>query len=148
MLAGRLPFTGATVPALVHAIVHATPPVLTGSPAIAAVDRVVHRALAKTPDQRYPTAEAVADDLRRVAPLVASDQVAHAQPILRLAVLPFRLLKPDPAIDYLGLSMADALASSLLGFVAGRALRLSTARYAATCPTSPRSRRSWRLTWC
>ena len=38
-----------------------------------------------------------------------------ARPILRLAVLPFRQLKPDADTAYLGPSLADALASSLAG---------------------------------
>jgi non-specific serine/threonine protein kinase len=116
MLAGRPPFTGATLPALVHAVMYDAPPVLTGSAAIAAVDRVVHRALAKLPDERYQTAGELAGDLREVMGLVDTDRVAEARPMTRLAVLPFRLLKPDPDIDYLGLSLADAIVSSLSGF--------------------------------
>ena len=52
MLAGRPPFSGATLPALVHAVLYDTPPVLTGAPSVAAADRVLHRALAKTPAER------------------------------------------------------------------------------------------------
>src|SRR6266568_2012543 len=33
----------------------------------------------------------------------------------RLIVLPFRILRPDPATDFLALSLADALATSLSG---------------------------------
>ena len=116
MLAGKPPFAGATLAALVHAVMYDTPPVLTGSAAIAAVDHVVHRALAKTPAERYQTADSLAADLRGVMGLVDNDRVAEARPITRLAVLPFRLLKPDPEIDYLGLSLADAIVSSLSGF--------------------------------
>jgi non-specific serine/threonine protein kinase len=116
MLAGRPPFSGATLAALVHAVMYDTPPVLTGSAAIAAVDRVVHRALAKTPAERYQSADAFATDLRGVMLLVDNERVAEARPMTRLAVIPFRLLKPDPEIDYLGLSLADAIVSSLSGF--------------------------------
>ena len=116
MLAGKPPFAGATLAALVHAVMYDTPPVLTGSAAIAAVDHVVHRALSKTPAERYQTADALAADFREVMGLVDNDRVAEARPITRLAVLPFRLLKPDPEIDYLGLSLADAIVSSLSGF--------------------------------
>jgi serine/threonine protein kinase/tetratricopeptide (TPR) repeat protein len=135
MLAGRPPFSGATLGALVHAVLYETPPVLTGSPAITAVDRVLHRALAKRPEERYPTAEALAADLRSVASLVGDERVAEARPIFRLAVVPFRLLKPDPAVDYLGMSLADALISSLSGYES-LVVRssLKTARYANTVP--------------
>jgi len=55
--------------------------------------------------------------------------------MLRLAVLPFRLLKRDPDTDYLGLSLADALVSSLTG-LESLVVRssLKTARYANTVP--------------
>ena len=52
MLAGRPAFTGATVVAILHATVYEQPPALTGSPAVAAVDRVIRRALAKKPVER------------------------------------------------------------------------------------------------
>ena len=59
MLAGRPPFAGATLPALAHAVLYDAPPVLTGAPAVAAADRVLHRALAKAPAERYPTAAGI-----------------------------------------------------------------------------------------
>ena len=135
MLAGRAPFQGANIGAQIHAVLYETPPVLTGSPAIAAIDRVLHRALAKDPGERYQAADAFGADLRAVTPLVDSGARAEARPILRLAVLPFRLLKPDPETDYLGLSLADALASSLLG-LESLVVRssLKSARYANTIP--------------
>ena len=135
MLAGRQPFSGATLAALVHAVLYEMPPVLTGSPAITAADRVLHRALAKQPDERYPTAEALAADLRAVLSLADNDQVAEARPILRLAVLPFRLLRPDPQTDYLGISLADALVSSMMG-LESLVVRstLKSACYANTVP--------------
>jgi serine/threonine protein kinase len=115
MLAGRPPFTGATLPALAHAVMYDAPPVLTGAAAVAAADRVLHRALAKSPADRYPTAAAFAAELRAALAMVDSSQPVNARPILRLAVLPFRLLKPDADTAYLGPSLADALASSLAG---------------------------------
>jgi serine/threonine protein kinase len=115
MLAGRTPFSGATLPALAHAVMFESPPVLTGSAAATAADRILHRALAKAPAERYATAAELAHDLRGALALVDSGQTAEARPMLRLAVLPFRLLKPDPEIDYLGPSLAEALAGSLAG---------------------------------
>jgi eukaryotic-like serine/threonine-protein kinase len=115
MLAGRPPFTGATLAALFHAVMHEAPPLLTGSPAVAAADRVLHRALAKSPAERHPSASACAAELRAALAIVDSGQAVEARPILRLAVLPFRQLKPDADTAYLGPSLADALASSLAG---------------------------------
>ena len=135
MLAGRPPFSGKTLAAIANSVLHDAPPVLTGSPAISAVDRVLHRALSKKPEDRYPTADTLAADLRNALQLAASDQVAEARPMLRLAVLPFRLLKRDPETDYLGISLADALVSSLTG-LESLVVRssLKTARYANTVP--------------
>jgi serine/threonine-protein kinase len=135
MLAGRLPFSGKTVAAIAQSVLHDTPPVLTGSPAISAADRILHRTLSKKREERYPTAEALLADLRGALQLAASDQVAEAKPMLRLAVLPFRLLKRDPETDYLGPSLADALSSSLTG-LESLVVRssLKTARYANTVP--------------
>src|SRR5688500_18748404 len=89
MLAGRPPFSGKTLPAIAQSVLHDTPPVLTGSPAIAAADRILHRTLSKKREERYPTADALVADLRGALQLAASDQVAEAKPMLRLAVLPF-----------------------------------------------------------
>ena len=94
MLAGRPPFTGATLPALAHAVMYDTPPVLTGAASVAAADRVLHRALAKSPAERYPTAAAFAADCAPALAMVDSGQAVEARPILRLAVLPFRRSSP------------------------------------------------------
>jgi eukaryotic-like serine/threonine-protein kinase len=135
MLAGRPPFSGKTLAAIAQSVLHEAPPVLTGSPAVSAADRILHRALSKKRDERYPTAEALVADLRAAMQLAADDSVAEARPMLRLAVLPFRLLKRDPDTDYLGLSLADALVSSLSG-LESLVVRssLKTARYANTVP--------------
>ena len=115
MLAGRPPFGGDTIAATIHSTLYDAPPVLTGSAAIAAVDRVLHRALAKRAEDRYQSAEALAADLRPLASIARSEDVAAARTMLRLAVLPFRMLTPDSETEYLGLSLAEAVASSLSG---------------------------------
>ena len=53
MLCGKSPFARDTVVSVLHAIVTEQPPALGGSPAIVAVDRVIHRALSKSADNRY-----------------------------------------------------------------------------------------------
>ncbi len=114
MLTGQPPFTGASVPALVHAIAYENPPALGGSPAIAAIDRVIHKAIAKKPHDRYDSAAAMADDLRAARPRTESGTVAQqVRPMTRLIVLPFRVLRADPDIDFLAFSLSDALTTSL-----------------------------------
>ena len=116
MLTAKPPFMGEAIAQVIHAITHENPPVLSGSAAIAAVDRVIHRALAKKPEDRYQTAEAMAHDLRQTL-LVPSDsgETLQARPMTRLIVLPFRVLRPDPDTDFLAFSLSDAITASLSG---------------------------------
>lgn len=112
MLALRPPFHGHTPIEVFHSIVYDDPPILTGGPAIAALDRVIHRALAKRREDRYQTAEALAQELRS-ALLLADTQPVAARTVTRLIVLPFRILRPDPETDFLAFSLADAITSTL-----------------------------------
>ena len=113
MLAGRPAFGGATVVDVLHATLHEQPPALTGSPAIAAVDRVIRRALAKRPADRPASADEMAADLRGVRSAHGSEAVALARPLTRIVVLPFTVLRADPESDFLAYSLPDAIAMSL-----------------------------------
>ena len=116
MLTGQPPFKADSLAALVHAVTHERPPALTGSATIAAVDRVIHRAMAKRPADRYPSADAMSQDLRDVlARTTDSGETPTARPVTRLIVLPLRVLRPDPETDFLAFSLPDAIASSLSG---------------------------------
>jgi TolB-like protein len=113
MLAGRPAFGGASVVDVLHATLHEQPPALSGSPAIAAIDRVIRRALAKRPTDRFPSAKAMADELRELPDGNRASAPALAQPLTRIVVLPFRVLRPDPETDFLAFSLPDAIATSL-----------------------------------
>jgi serine/threonine protein kinase/tetratricopeptide (TPR) repeat protein len=116
MLTARQPFNGASVPEIAHAIVYEHPPALGGGAAIGAIDRVIHKAIAKRPQDRYESASAMADDLRAALSLIDSGSVSHPiRPMTRLIVLPFRILRQDPEIDFLAFSLSDALTTSLSG---------------------------------
>jgi serine/threonine protein kinase len=115
MLAGRPPFAGRSAVEVFHGIMYEQPAVLTGGPAVAALDRVVNRALAKRPADRYQSAEAMAQELRAALVLGDSGSVSAAHVVTRLIVLPFRVLRPDAETDFLAYSLADAVASSLSG---------------------------------
>jgi len=112
MLSGKPAFGGKTLLEIGHAIQREHPPALAGETAVVAADRVIHRALAKDPADRYATAAAMADDVRASLALLESP-AARVIPTTRLIVLPFRLLRPDPEIDFLALSLADAITASL-----------------------------------
>ena len=63
-LAGQAAFPGTTAVEVMHATLHEQPPALAGSPAVVAFDRVIRRALAKAPAERFPTAEEMSRELR------------------------------------------------------------------------------------
>ena len=116
MLAGRPAFEGKNVVEVLHATLHEQPPALTGSPAVAAVDRVIRRALSKKAPDRPESAEAMAEELRGVRGAFADETPALARALKRLVVLPFRILRSDPETDFLAFSLPDAIATSLTRF--------------------------------
>jgi eukaryotic-like serine/threonine-protein kinase len=113
MLAGRPAFAGRSIVEVLHATRYEQPPALTGSPAVAAVDRVIRRALSKRPAERPASADEMAGELRAISGVDASDTAILAHPLTRLVVLPFRVLRPDPETDFLAFSLPDAIATSL-----------------------------------
>jgi serine/threonine protein kinase/tetratricopeptide (TPR) repeat protein len=113
MLAGRPAFNGRTMMEIAHATISEQPPALSGIPAVAAVDRVLRRALAKQADNRHPSADAMAEELRATQTGATGDTMAVARPMTRLVVLPFRPLRADPETDFLAFSLPDAITTSL-----------------------------------
>ena len=135
MLAGRPAFGGRSVIDVLHATRFEQPPALTGSPAVAAVDRVIRRALNKRAEERPASAEAMADELRAVPGITPTDTAVLARALTRLVVLPFRVLRPDPETDFLAFSLPDAISTSLSGI--GSLVLRSTAvaaRFATEAP--------------
>jgi eukaryotic-like serine/threonine-protein kinase len=114
MLAGRPAFGGKGVVEVLHGTMYEQPPALTGSPAVAAVDRVIRRALAKKPAERPASAAVMAEELRALSRAAGSDdRAAIARPLTRIVVLPFRVLRADAETDFLAFSLPDAIATSL-----------------------------------
>jgi eukaryotic-like serine/threonine-protein kinase len=135
MLAGRPAFAGQSAVEVLHATRYEQPPALTGSPAIAAADRVIRRALSKRPSDRPASAEVMAEELRAIGGIAGHDTATVAQALTRVVVLPFRLLRMDPEIDFLAFGLADAIATSL---ASNRSLVLRSsavaARFASEAP--------------
>jgi eukaryotic-like serine/threonine-protein kinase len=115
MLAGRPAFAGRNVVEILHSTLSEQPPALVGSPAVAAVDRVIRRALAKQPAERPESADAMAEELRAVTNVDRDTTSNLARALTRLVVLPFRVLRPDSETDFLAFSLPDAIATSLSG---------------------------------
>jgi len=114
LVTGRRPFNGSTMLEILNAVLHADPVPL-GRGELTALDPIVRRALQRHPDDRYPTADAMAADLR---PLVRAANAGVAvetppPPAARVVVLPFRLLKPDDEIGFLESALPDAITASL-----------------------------------
>ena len=115
MLTGRPAFAGDDLMQIYHAVMSGQPPALHGSPAIAAVDAVIHRALEKRPDDRYQSADAMAQALRAAVSFTGGADRPAVRPTTRLVVLPFRMLRPDSDLEFLSFSLPDAIVSSLAG---------------------------------
>ncbi len=115
MLTGRHAFGGSTVLEVAHAVMHEQPPPLAGGPDVVAVDRIIQRALAKRPADRYPDAAAMARDIREALTLIDTGPTARVRTMTRLIVLPFRVLRQDPEIDFLAHSLPEAITASLSG---------------------------------
>jgi TolB-like protein len=112
MLAGQPAFPGASPLAIAHAVLHGRPPALTGDPAIAAIDRVIRRALSKDPAQRFESAMAFAAALRDIRrPMTGTTVTARAT--RRVIVLPFRALRPDEDAEFLCASLPESVAATL-----------------------------------
>jgi non-specific serine/threonine protein kinase len=115
MLSGRSPFGGDNMWDVSHAILHSRPPALPDTGVMAALDVVIRRCLEKRPEDRYPDPQAIARDIRACAAVTDSGQTPLPRPATRLMVLPFRLLRADPEIDFLSFSLADSLVVALTG---------------------------------
>src|SRR4051794_15396452 len=115
MVSGKPAFDDDNAMRLFHAVVYEAPPNLAGSAAIAALNRIVHRAMAKRPDDRYPSAAAMAKDLREVMLISDAGAAVVAHRVTRLIVLPFRILRHDADSDFLAFAIPEAITTSLAG---------------------------------
>jgi serine/threonine protein kinase len=119
-LAGKPAFEGKSAIEIYHAVLYETPPALSGSQAVAAVDRIAQRALDKNPANRFASADEMAAELRAVMRLDDTGTQISGTPVKtsavkKLIVLPFRVLRSDPETDFLAFSLPDAIAASLAG---------------------------------
>jgi serine/threonine protein kinase/tetratricopeptide (TPR) repeat protein len=115
MLTGQRPFPGESFGEIAHSVLHTAAPALSGSPAISAMGRIVHRALQRDPQDRYANAEAMAAELRASLLMEGIETRVRAHPLRRLIVLPFRLLRPSGDIEFLAYSLPEAITVSLAG---------------------------------
>jgi eukaryotic-like serine/threonine-protein kinase len=116
-LSQRRPFAAPTPALLVEAILSGTAaPVASVAPGVPPpLARIVDKLIALRPSDRYPDARALHADLSSRLRDLELEAILPAAVLGRraVAVLPFALLTPDPAHDYLGGALADAVINHL-----------------------------------
>ncbi len=117
MAAGVRPFLAANATALISQILHAPPAPLAAVATLVPpeLNRIVHKLLEKAPDSRYQSAREVAVDLTN---LIRDLEVGAVLPAAvagkrAIAVLPFKLLTPNPNDEFLSAALADAVVNQL-----------------------------------
>jgi serine/threonine protein kinase len=118
MLMGVPAFNGSSPIEVAHAIAYEEPAPLPPDAAPPAFQRALRQALEKDPARRPPSAQAFAAALATDSTTTGPREALapQARSVTRVIVVPFRLLRPDPDIDFLCFSLADAVGSSLAGF--------------------------------
>ena len=114
-VAGRPAFIGDSMVEILVATIHEEPPPLAGGAAVVAFDRALRRALAKKPIDRYASAREMLAAIDAATSSDLSGARTIARPLTRLAVLPFRMLRPNPDLDFLSFALADGVSASLSG---------------------------------
>src|SRR5260370_18336716 len=77
--------------------------------------RIVHRALSRDLQERSPSAEAMAAELRARLVMEGIETKVRAHALRRIIVLPFRMLRPSEDIEFLAYSLTEAITVSLAG---------------------------------
>jgi TolB-like protein/Flp pilus assembly protein TadD/tRNA A-37 threonylcarbamoyl transferase component Bud32 len=130
MLAGQVPFAGATARAVIaRQIADPAPPVSTVRPELRpGLVRTLHQALAKVPADRFP-------DMRAFADALAAPGAAEAAPARSIAVMPFATIGGRPEDSYLGDGIGEEIINALLA-VSGLyvASRTSAFAFRGPCP--------------
>ncbi len=111
MAGGRRPFQGGTTAVILTRILEGDVPPL--GAAFGELDRVLARALAKKPSDRYQSADDLLSDLRAMTTgeAVSAPSIRKAGP--SIAVLPFVNMSGDPDQEYFCDGMAEELISAL-----------------------------------
>jgi non-specific serine/threonine protein kinase len=137
MLTGRVPFRGPDQVATLYAICHEEPaPLEVLRPDVpAALGAVLRRALAKSPQRRYASADEFARDLDHAAGAgsaagsdsrrATSDSMAAMAP--SILVLPFANLSAEPESDYFSEGLTDEIITDLSSVQALRVISRTSA---------------------
>ncbi len=114
MVAGKLPFRGKTSIDVMHGVIHdAPPPLPEGIPKLFA--KIIERAIAKRPEDRFQTAAEMLEELKRAARIIYTER--RDMPVDRAASL--QAIRPDPRPSTLGRAVRWLKRSVLGGEGAG-----------------------------
>jgi serine/threonine protein kinase/Tfp pilus assembly protein PilF len=120
LLAGRRPFAGAYDYAIVYAVMNEEPkqPSVFRRDLPADLERVVLKAMAKSPAERYQDAESLVAALEACAPSVADaappSGATQSQELPSIAVLPFKDMSPAKDQEYFCEGIAEELLNALV----------------------------------
>jgi TolB-like protein len=120
MVTGQLPFTGEYEPAVVYSILNEEPEPLnglrTGVPL--ELERVVAKAMAKNPGERYERVDEVLADLksarRGLDGTVTANQISETKPSPSIAILPFVNMSKDPENEYFSDGVTEDIITALM----------------------------------
>ena len=119
LVAGQKPFLGPTSTSLIAQIMHEAAPRLggVGSEMPQELARIVQKLLEKEPGSRYQSARELHVDLNNLQRDLELGAFLPTAAIGKrsVAVLPFKLLTPNPEDEYLGVAIADAIINHLGG---------------------------------
>jgi serine/threonine protein kinase len=119
MVAGQLPFKGNYSEAVIYSILNEEPVSIKDlrSKVPMELKRILNKALAKSPDERYQRINDMLVDLRSVRNELKSgifaDETARAKPQPSIAVLPFSNLSADKEQEYFCDGMAEGIINAL-----------------------------------
>jgi serine/threonine protein kinase/Tfp pilus assembly protein PilF len=120
MITGQPPFQGELAPAVIYSILHEDPPPLNSLRANVPpeLQKIVSKALAKNPYDRYQEMGDVQVDLWEIAPgsrekPTSAREGPESMSIRSLVVLPLANLSHDPEQEYFAEGMTDALTAGL-----------------------------------
>ena len=115
----RRPFQAPTLTALIAQVLNEPAPCLgdASSTFPAEISRIVQKLLEKNPASRYQSARDLQADLNNLVRDLELGVLLPAAVIGKrsVAVLPFKLLTPNPEEEYLGVALADAIINHLGG---------------------------------
>jgi serine/threonine-protein kinase len=114
-LSGSLPFSGQTVPALVHAILFEQVDwqAVQKNQTLAPVEPLLRKLLVKDRSQRCATADELILDLKKLASATPAPTHAGVPPERSIAVLPFANLNPEGNTEYFSDGLTDELINAL-----------------------------------